>query len=294
MSVNEIEFTFCPLSNVFQNTDYNDKVVSVYQNPDREKYNTRSFTKFKQICKKHLRYIRCIDIPDINKESKYATCMVYPNREVFYLEFIIRNMVLKLKDQVSYYIVCFNDNKKHVEKVAKKISNNINIITINGMNVKNKSQYNNLLMQFQFWSIFKCEKMLMYTDDSFLFNRDDIMKYYEYDYIGAPWINKPNGHIIGNGGFSIRNIELMKNITKRKIRLNTPNGKQIEEEDLYFAMLIKHLKLECKYPEIIDSINFSVFNVNLIDNEKLCGGFQFWFSLPDWETIVENNILDLN
>lgn len=294
MSLNEIEFSFCPLSNIFENKDYNDKVISTYQTKNREQYNIKCKKIFQKICHENLKYIRCMDIPTIPKQAKYSTCIVYVNKDSEFLEFLVRNIVYKLGSDISHYVICFNTNTNIVNKTIRKISNDINIVTINGLKIENAVHYNHLLMQDQFWNIFKCEKVLMYSEDSFLFNSQDIMKYYEYDYIGAPWINKPAGNIIGNGGFSIRSVELMKNISKRKIKLNTKDGKQINEEDLYFAMLIKHLKLDCKYPELMDSIEFSVFNVNLIDNEKLCGGFQFWFSLPDWENIIENNILDLN
>lgn len=73
--------------------------------------------------------------------------------------------------------------------------------------------YNELLLSEDFYKTFSEFKyILIYQPDAYVF-RDELMEWCKegYDYIGAPWLednNEPfklNG--VGNGGFSLRNIE---------------------------------------------------------------------------------------
>ncbi|MGP8153011.1 MAG: DUF5672 family protein [Smithella sp.] len=73
--------------------------------------------------------------------------------------------------------------------------------------------YNELLLSENFYRIFsEFGYILIYQLDSYVF-RDELMEWCKegYDYIGAPWLEdkyeqiKLNG--VGNGGFSLRNIE---------------------------------------------------------------------------------------
>jgi hypothetical protein len=72
--------------------------------------------------------------------------------------------------------------------------------------------YNHLLKTSQFYEQFdQYSHMLLVQTDVYVFNTE-IKKYYQYDYIGAPWhfnILQPEqtGLYGGNGGFSLRNIK---------------------------------------------------------------------------------------
>ena len=62
----------------------------------------------------------------------------------------------------------------------------------------------------------------------------------QYDYIGAPWRVKQDAYVdpfgnhqrVGNGGFSLRNTQIMIDIIKKHGNVNTFNN-----EDIYFSML---------------------------------------------------------
>ena len=110
--------------------------------------------------------------------------------------------------------------------------------------------YNEVLKNEQFWDTLDSEKCIVVQDDGFLMNGKFIDDYLQYDYIGAPWADaKDNDYIkkhinpglVGNGGFSIRDVEKMKHICRtykdEKKSLFYHNLNEIPE-DVYF---VKHL-----------------------------------------------------
>lgn len=62
-------------------------------------------------------------------------------------------------------------------------------------------------------------------DDSFL----------EYDYIGAPWVDKPEGKNIGNGGFSLRSFRLLEELQDSNFCID-PKGEYSVQEDNYIGI----------------------------------------------------------
>ena len=73
--------------------------------------------------------------------------------------------------------------------------------------------YNELLLSENFYKMFsEFHYILIYQLDSYVF-RDELMEWCKegFDYIGAPWLEDNDKQIklngVGNGGFSLRNIE---------------------------------------------------------------------------------------
>ena len=60
-------------------------------------------------------------------------------------------------------------------------------------------------------------------------------------------------------------------------------------EDMIFSRFMKHFNKNL--PSILESCKFSLENVHVTD-EKYFGGHQFWFCLPDWEKVIEQNIIN--
>jgi hypothetical protein len=90
--------------------------------------------------------------------------------------------------------------------------------------------YNRLLTDPAFWNLIDAEHVLIFQWDSLLTGQG-IESFLGYDFIGAPW---HNGRI-GNGGFSLRNVKLMRDICVR----HTPGD--FENEDEFFS---RHLYAE--------------------------------------------------
>jgi hypothetical protein len=112
--------------------------------------------------------------------------------------------------------------------------------------------YNNILKDSCFWESIKSDKCLMIQEDGILL-RKGIEKFQEYDFIGASWAdcvaneyikNNISSDLVGNGGFSLRTvskmIEVTKNFEKEKTWLFYKNMTQIPE-DVYFVNGLKKI-----------------------------------------------------
>ena len=107
--------------------------------------------------------------------------------------------------------------------------------------------YNRLLKSPEFWKSLSASKVLIFQSDSLILS-NDIQKYLHYDYIGAPWSNaneaisqllaKHAGQGMelagGNGGFSVRNVNLMQEIAT-SYGATSPDS---ENEDVFFSHMI--------------------------------------------------------
>ena len=95
----------------------------------------------------------------------------------------------------------------------------------------NSSSYSKLLASTRFWSALRAQHVLIFQTDSVLCSMSPwkINDFLQYDYIGAPWIDRWYGMDIGNGGLSLRKTRTMIRITK-SFKFN-----ETENEDIYFA-----------------------------------------------------------
>jgi hypothetical protein len=106
--------------------------------------------------------------------------------------------------------------------------------------------YNGILKDPHFWERIGGEKALIIQDDGFLM-RKGVERFLEYDYVGAPWVDAPvnefikqhvNKDLVGNGGFSLRDVKACKQITQKYIKekhaLFSNNIVEIPE-DIYFV-----------------------------------------------------------
>ena len=129
----------------------------------------------------------------------------------------------------------------------------------------------------------KFDRVLLFQMDTMIY-RNVIEKYYEYDYIGAPW--DPKFKIcesnIGNGGLSIRNVKASINcLSKIKIEKNEKIA-----EDIFFskAMLI----LGYKIPDIKTASLFSI--EDYMHNEECFGSHKLEkFHINLFNKLLENS-----
>ena len=259
--------------------DYFQTIItsSIYQ---RKHYHNKNLQQFRSICLSFLPKLRNIPV-NIKDKSKYSAVII-DNRNDLMLEFMIRHMALQLQDICSFQIICFNSNHQFIKKLVADISPKINIIYFKNINIESVKDYNMLLKSKILWNHFKCEKVLIYQIDSYLFD-NNIEEYFKYDYIGAPFYHKPCGLEMGNGGFSIRNVQLSKQIIDENPEFNYSN------EDLYFSK--NFIKKKAVLPSITKCINFSLENVYLDNINNYIGGHQFWFCLPNWKEILTKNLI---
>lgn len=286
----------------FANKNDNDILEIIRTNPKIE---------FKYYCFRYMTYIRNFTIPDLVQNSKKEAVLI-EFRKFPHLEFLIRNTIIKLPNDWSHTIVCGTDNYEFMYEMCKKISGKIKIIKYNYDNV-NLQQYSELLTSKDFWQKFVGEKILIYQEDSCIFN-SNIDDFIEYDYIGAPWVEWPkcpndNYWRVGNGGLSLRSkqsmIKVIDTISPNDTTYNSFIKEHMEKlnvrflEDVYFSKNMIDLNLGKVAPLDIAK-QFSVENIYY---DKPFGGHNFWIICKDWKEYLNkyvckqfcppNNLIDI-
>lgn len=135
----------------------------------------------------------------------------------------------KILNSYPIYFIC--PNGLNIEEYKKKCMESEVAVKFKYFDEEyfnNLNGYNKLLTSIKFFESFSEFKyILIYQLDAWVFK--DELKYWcnrKFDYIGAPWFEgwgnaKKKSNIIGvgNGGFSLRNIQTGINITKKLIFL---------------------------------------------------------------------------
>ena len=235
-------------------------------------------------CKEHTDYLNIIELPAEDKNTiKTINAVLVEFRILDNLEFVIRNCILKLKNKCIYTVVCGNLNYDYIVNINKKFNNIITIIKLDYDNI-NVDQYSILLTSINFWDRLYGDWILIYQDDSCVFN-NNIEDFICFDYIGAPWSKSQNDNInsVGNGGFSLRNknkmIETINKIKPKDLVYNTSTLNYMKSvnitfppEDVYFskAMLDYNIGKVATYDEAIKFSIESIFYPNSF------GGHNFW------------------
>jgi hypothetical protein len=217
-------------------------------------------------------YAKNLVIPELLNESDY-TIIIVETRKLSHLEFVIRYSLNKLENNFwAVNIYCNLNNYDFIYKMAKGISNKINIFILD-MEIKQVSDYNKLLLKKTFWKYIKAKKVLILQEDSLIF-RKGIEEYLKYDFIGAPWANghgKKSTLGFGNGGFSIRNVKLSYNLLHSKYK-DKINLKKKINEDIYFSNAFdKFFNENLPTLEIAKS-----FSIEHIISDNPIGGHQYW------------------
>jgi Protein of unknown function (DUF5672) len=149
--------------------------------------------------------------------------------------------------------------------------------------------YNRLMLSQEFYTRFAAfEYLLICQADVFVF--EDKLNYWcgkEYDYIGAPWIGskrnlwnitlfnirnffkkkskkRSNAHLfkVGNGGFSLRRVSMMKRIVTEQSAvieeaLKNPSSRNHHMEDIYFSLVAPTKIPEMKIPGYVEAAAFA-------------------------------------
>lgn len=253
-------------------------------------------TEFRYLCYYFLDIIRKYLIPDIQM-NQYNESVLIEFRPLPHLEFLIRNMILKLGEKWSYTIVCGNLNYTYIKDICEKISENIRIIKMDIDNL-NQSTYSELLISIDFWEMFKGEKILIYQEDSCIF-KENIEDFLEWDYIGAPWpLNQnDNSKGVGNGGFSLRTKKCMLEVISKISIFDTSyhdstisfiqNCKlKVPPEDVYFSLNMIHYNIG----KVANRDIAYHFSSECIVNENSLGGHNFWIQNRLWREQLFLNV----
>ena len=254
--------------------------------------------EFRYICYKYLTYIRNIMLPPFPKKSIYEAVLI-EYRKFPHLEFLIRNMILKLGSNWSHTIICGTNNYTYMVDMCKSISPNINIIETKYDNLT-PSDYSLFLSSLEFWNLLNGEKVLIYQEDSIIFKKN-INDFIHFDYIGASWCigQDDNKSGVGNGGFSLRTKSIMEQIintigiqdtqfNSSTITYCVNTNSHIYPEDVYFSKNIEDLHLGL----IATRESGNNFSSETTCSKDSLGGHNFWLNDESWkERIFTNNII---
>lgn len=168
--------------------------------------------------------------------------------------------ILKDKPYDIYAIIPENLDLSNVFKIIPDLKSKLIPIEFDKNYFKNTYTYSQLCLSYDFYNKFnKYEYLYIYQLDVYLIN--DNLNYFcdlNYDYIGAPiistdcgWptikkINDKNIFVpaVGNGGFSLRNVQKFMDITNPQGEFRTYYNisdditKKIKFEDLYFCVFV--------------------------------------------------------
>lgn len=150
------------------------------------------------------------------------------------------------------------ENEDLVRSIVKPSGeNHVRMVPAFAGNI-DRDAYSKLLMSSDFWKTLVSPKTLLFqTDTAMRYN--GILRFMEYDYIGAPWLGPvcENPHVrIGNGGFSLRSRALMEDIV-RKHPCQSVFPNEVPPEDVYFGNHV-HLYHDACIPSIHDAAWFSL------------------------------------
>jgi hypothetical protein len=146
-----------------------------------------------------------------NKNNRLSVAIIEPRCHEL-LAGVLYNMADIYGGQdVSLYIFHGEKNESYVNKIIDQWTG-VNLINLHVDNLA-LYEYNDLLVTIKFWENFTSTHVLIFQVDTLILRPFDDC-YFQYDYIGAPWIHAwaGGGKYVGNGGFSLRNVEAMKNI----------------------------------------------------------------------------------
>jgi hypothetical protein len=209
-------------------------------------------------------------------------------RNLPHVEFIIKNAIIKLGASFSHTIVCGNHNYSMMKQICDNISPNIKIIKLEKNNIT-INEYNNLFYDLSFWERFYGNKLLFYQEDTIIF-KNNINEFLQYDYVGAPWdlAQNPNFPSVGNGGFSLRNRNMLMGIVRDRGEMNDfksmnkkhRSGYTLENipEDIFFSLSLLKLNIG----NVPDPNTASYFSTEIIVNKDSLGGHQFWMNDRSW------------
>ncbi len=189
------------------------------------------------------------EIPHISRQSHNKSVLI-ETRRVPHLEFLIKNTIQKLGNGWGHIVFCGVHNYEQVRFVCSKISEDIEVVILE-QEIRTKNDFNNLMLSLSFWEKVSAEKVLIYQSDTFI-ARAIPQEFLVYDWIGAPVIPahwkhqgvsaiatriQQDGHGVGNGGFSLRNVKKIKKVLEHIVLIKNDGAYPSDylPEDIHFV-----------------------------------------------------------
>jgi hypothetical protein len=168
-------------------------------------------------------------------ESQYTAIIVEPRKHRAF-EYVLNNFTKSLDTRWRFIVFHGTTNETFVKNIIDKNENSNRIQMIN-LYVENLTihDYNKLFYDKTFYSNIPTEVFLIFQTDTIICEKfkDRIYDFVEYDYVGAPWVNRS----VGNGGLSLRRKSKMLEILDKCSDLKYNNHGNYYNEDFFFSRL---------------------------------------------------------
>jgi hypothetical protein len=247
--------------------------------------------KYRNFCNSELTYVYNWTLPIIQQNKNYEAVII-ETRKLEHIEILVRNCIYKLGSDWSHTIICGNYNYNSIKKMVDKIKRDIKIIKLN-QNTLTQNEYNNMLLTSEFWNLFIGEKILIYQEDTLIFN-NNIIDFIHWDYIGGAFKHDcVEGINVGNGGLSLRSKTKMLNIIEQ-VPINNINYNELKPfvkqyiskkrldkipEDIYFSTYMQKMHIG----HVADFESAQKFSSETIYYENSFGMHCLWHCCPnDW------------
>ena len=258
-------------------------------NTDKNDLLENDHTYFRYLCFKYVDFIKHIKLSQIKKNSDFEAVLI-EYRSFPHLEFLIRNAIFKLGSKWSHTIVCGNLNYKFMLDMCKNINTRIKVIKTDYDNLM-PSDYSKLLTSTYFWNLFTGNKILIYQEDSCIFE-NNIDDFIHFDYIGAPFHKRQNDtpNCVGNGGLSLRTKDIMIKIINfisvedtifnySTLEYMKNNNLHYPPEDIYFSKNMQDNNIGV----VADWNSAYLFSCEGINNPNSFAGHKFWLGNKLWK-----------
>lgn len=181
--------------------------------------------QFRALCRQHAHRHRDFRAT-LRRDGRVEAVLIETRREEA-LRYVVPQVVRHLP--AGYGLTIFHgvDNAGFLRDTCRNIEGVRFIALPASMDLADFRQYNALLTDAAFWERFRCHSVLLFQWDCLL-NADGVDAFVGYDYVGAPW---QDGRV-GNGGFSLRNVAVMRELAGRGVRGD------FENEDQFFSRML--------------------------------------------------------
>jgi hypothetical protein len=163
--------------------------------------------------------------------SSFGSVIVEPRKHPAF-EFVVKNVLSMTPIGSPMVIVHGTTNGSWIqEKLQNGLPaeeySRISFYSCGKSNLTGK-EYNQLLKTASFWTRLPFSKILVFQTDSIILSKDrnEILRYLPYVYVGAPWKSGK----VGNGGFSLRDKAYCLDVIRHK-----KQDPQNINEDVYFS-----------------------------------------------------------
>jgi len=184
------------------------------------------------------------------------------------LHLVLNNIDACLPESWQIWVFHSQDNAKDLEAIAQSINRPLRLIVL-AETIQTNADYNQLLLNTEFWQQFPDENLLGFQVDSLLNinQKNRLQDLAAYDYVGAPWskaIRQRWEYIPefgGNGGicFSKKSARLAAlSLAKCERNSGAPHFQDLNE-DIWFSHAFKELGL--KLPDYEQACSLMVESV---------------------------------